>query len=268
MGWDAWSRKDGPVDCGGEKMTGLLENKVLLVTGGSRGIGKAIALRCADEGAKVVITWESHEESAKNVVNEIHHKNGSAMAIQADVRNEDDVKKVITKIKGEYGRLDILVNNAGIMKNNLLLMTKTEEFDLLLATNCKGPFLYSRAAAKLMLKHKSGRIINISSVVGVYGSKGQSVYSATKSFLIAFTKSLAKELGPFGITVNAIAPGFIDTDLTHDVKDETRQDLLSHIPLGRIGQADDIAKAVVFLASDLGSYVNGQILGVDGGQVI
>jgi len=249
-------------------MTGLLENKVLLITGGSRGIGKAIALRCADEGAIVVITWVSHKEPAMEVVNEIHRRNGLAMSIQADVRNEDDAKKVMSEIKKEYGRLDILVNNAGIMKNNLLLMTKTDEFDLLVATNCKGPFLYSRAAAKLMLKQKSGRIINISSVVGVYGSKGQSVYSATKSFVIGFTKSLAKELGPLGITVNAIAPGFIDTDLIQDVKPEIRDDLLSHIALGRIGTPDDVAKGVIFLASDLGSYVNGQVLGIDGGQVI
>lgn len=268
MGWDTGSRKNGPVDCGGEKMTGLLENKVLLVTGGSRGIGKAIALRCAEEGAKVIITWVSHEGSAMDVVNEIHCKNGSAVAIQADVRNEDDVKKVMSEIKKEYGRLDILVNNAGIMKNNLLLMTKTEEFDLLMATNCKGPFLFSRAAAKIMLKQKSGRIINISSVVGVYGSKGQSVYSATKSFVIGFTKSLAKELGSLGITVNAIAPGFIDTDLNQVFSDEARIEIISNISLGRIGQSDDIAKTVVFLASDLGSYVNGQVLGVDGGQVI
>lgn len=256
------------MDCGGEKMTGLLENKVLLVTGGSRGIGKAIALRCADEGAKVVITWVSHEESAKDVVNEIHRKNGSAMTIQADVRNEDDVKKVMSVIKKEYGKIDILVNNAGIMKNNLLLMTKTEEFDLLVATNCKGPFLFSRAATKIMLKQKSGRIINISSVVGVYGSKGQSVYSATKSFVIGFTKSLAKELGPFGITVNAIAPGFIDTDLNQVFSDAARKEIVSDISLGRIGTSDDIAKTVVFLASDLSSYINGQVLGVDGGQVI
>jgi 3-oxoacyl-[acyl-carrier protein] reductase len=249
-------------------MTGLLENKVLLVTGGSRGIGKAIALRCADEGAKVVITWVSHEESAKDVVNEIHRKNGSAMTIQADVRNEDDVKKVMSVIKKEYGKIDILVNNAGIMKNNLLLMTKTEEFDLLVATNCKGPFLFSRAATKIMLNQKSGRIINISSVVGVYGSKGQSVYSATKSFVIGFTKSLAKELGPFGITVNAIAPGFIDTDLNQVFSDAARKEIVSDISLGRIGTSDDIAKTVVFLASDLSSYINGQVLGVDGGQVI
>ncbi len=256
------------MDCGEENMTGLLENKVLLITGGSRGIGKAIALRCADEGAIVVITWVSHKEPAMEVVNEIHRRNGLALSIQADVRNEDDAKKVMSEIKKEYGRLDILVNNAGIMKNNLLLMTKTDEFDLLVATNCKGPFLYSRAAAKLMLKQKSGRIINISSVVGVYGSKGQSVYSATKSFVIGFTKSLAKELGPLGITVNAIAPGFIDTDLVQDVKPEIRDDLLSHIALGRIGTPDDVAKGVIFLASDLGSYVNGQVLGIDGGQVI
>ena len=268
MGWNAGGRKDGQVDCGEEKMTGLLENKVLLITGGSRGIGKAIALRCADEGAIVVITWVSHKEPAMEVVNEIHRRNGLALSIQADVRNEDDAKKVMSEIKKEYGRLDILVNNAGIMKNNLLLMTKTDEFDLLVATNCKGPFLFSRAAAKLMLKQKSGRIINISSVVGVYGSKGQSVYSATKSFVIGFTKSLAKELGPLGITVNAIAPGFIDTDLIQDVKPEIRDDLLSHIALGRIGTPDDVAKGVIFLASDLGSYVNGQVLGIDGGQVI
>ncbi len=268
MGWNAGGRQDGQVDCGEENMTGLLENKVLLITGGSRGIGKAIALRCADEGAIVVITWVSHKEPAMEVVNEIHRRNGLALSIQADVRNEDDAKKVMSEIKKEYGRLDILVNNAGIMKNNLLLMTKTDEFDLLVATNCKGPFLYSRAAAKLMLKQKSGRIINISSVVGVYGSKGQSVYSATKSFVIGFTKSLAKELGPLGITVNAIAPGFIDTDLVQDVKPEIRDDLLSHIALGRIGTPDDVAKGVIFLASDLGSYVNGQVLGIDGGQVI
>lgn len=246
---------------------GLLKEKIVLVTGGSRGIGRAVALTCAMEGAYVIVTWHSHKESADHLISEIVQKGGSGLAIQADVQSEQDTINVFQKIK-ELGHIDVLVNNAGIMKNNLLLMTKTDEFDLLVATNCKGPFLYSRAAAKFMLKQKSGRIINISSVVGVYGSKGQSVYSATKSFLIGFTKSLAKELGPLGITVNAIAPGFIETDLVRDVKPGIREDLLSHIALGRIGTPDDIAKAVVFLASDLGSYVNGQILGVDGGQVI
>ncbi|WP_300984710.1 3-oxoacyl-ACP reductase family protein [Methanospirillum sp.] len=256
------------MDCSGKEMTGLLKDKVVLVTGGGRGIGKAIALRCADEGAIVVITWVSHENSATEVVNEIVKRNGQAIAVRADVKDEEDVKSVIGKIKSDCGKLDVLVNNAGIMRNNLLLMTKTDEFDSLVATNCKGPFLFSRAAAKIMLKQKSGRIINISSVVGVYGSKGQSVYSATKSFLIGFTKSLAKELGPLGITVNAIAPGFIDTDLIQDIRQEVREDLISHIALGRIGTPDDIAKTAIFLASDLGSYVNGQVIGVDGGQVI
>lgn len=265
MGWNIRSRTDGPVDCGEKVMKDLLEGQIVLITGGGRGIGRAIALHCAAEGAKVIITWLSREDDARAVVDEIIGKNGKALALHADVRSEEDTKRVISEVKQLYGRLDILVNNAGIMKNNLLLMTKTDEFDSLIATNCKGPFLYSRAAAKLMVKQKSGRIINISSIVGVQGSRGQSVYSATKAFLIGFTKSLSKELGPLGITVNAVAPGFIETDLIKEVKTDIRDDLIAHIPLGRIGAPDDIAKTVVFLASDLGGYINGQVLGVDGG---
>lgn len=245
----------------------LLKEKIILITGGSRGIGRAVALMCATEGAYVIITWNSHKESADHLIAEIVQAGGKALSIQADVQSEHDTIQVFNKMK-ELGGIDILVNNAGIMKNNLLLMTKTDEFDSLVSTNCKGPFLYSRAAAKMMMRRKRGKIINISSIVGVCGSRGQSVYSATKAFIIGFTKSLAKELGPLGITVNAIAPGFIETDLIQVVKPEIRADLISHISLGRIGTPDDIAKVVVFLASDMGNYVNGQVLGVDGGQVI
>jgi 3-oxoacyl-[acyl-carrier protein] reductase len=172
------------------------------------------------------------------------------------------------QIKKDYSRIDVLVNNAGVMINNLLMMTKLEEYEKVIDTNCKGIFLCTRQATKMMTKQKSGKIINMSSVVGVNGNHGQSIYSASKSFVIGFTKATAKELGRYGITVNAVAPGFIETDLTKDTNEKTKKELMSNITMGRFGTPEDIAKVVLFLSSELSDYVSGQIIGVDGCQIM
>lgn len=246
----------------------MLKDKVIFITGGSRGIGRATALLAAENHAQVIINYNRGQTEAEGVVAAIQKKGLRASMVQGDVSNEDDVKRMFSEIKKQYAGIDILVNNAGIMKNNLLLMTKTEEFDQLVDVNCKGVFLCTRQASKIMLKQKTGKVINLASIVGRYGNNGQTVYSATKSFVIGFTKSSAKELGRFGITVNAVAPGFIETDLTEDTSAEIRKELLSCIPLGRFGTPDDVAKVILFLSSDLGNYVSGQVIGVDGSQIM
>ena len=246
----------------------MLENKVVLVTGASRGIGRATALLAAQNHAKVIINYNNSEDKAAELVDMITKQGLHATMIKADVSKEDEVKDMFKTIKEKYSRVDVLVNNAGIMINNLLMMTKIGDYDTVVDTNCKGVFLCTRQASKMMMKQKSGKIINISSVVGVYGNHGQSVYSASKSFVIGFTKSTAKELGRYGITVNAIAPGFIETDLTKDTDEKTRNELMSNIALSRFGKPEDIAKAALFLSSELGDYVSGQVIGVDGCQVM
>lgn len=246
----------------------MLKDKIIFITGGSRGIGRATALLAAENHAQVIINYNRGQTEAEGVVAAIQKKGLRASMVQGDVSNEDDVKRMFSEIKKQYAGIDILVNNAGIMKNNLLLMTKTEEFDQLVDVNCKGVFLCTRQASKIMLKQKTGKVINLASIVGRYGNNGQTVYSATKSFVIGFTKSSAKELGRFGITVNAVAPGFIETDLTEDTSAEIRKELLSCIPLGRFGTPDDVAKVILFLSSDLGNYVSGQVIGVDGSQIM
>jgi len=246
----------------------MLKDKIIFITGGSRGIGRATALLAAENHAQVIINYNRGQTEAEEVVATIQKKGLRASMVQGDVSNEDDVKRMFSEIKKQYAGIDILVNNAGIMKNNLLLMTKTEEFDQLVDVNCKGVFLCTRQASKIMLKQKTGKVINLASIVGRYGNNGQTVYSATKSFVIGFTKSSAKELGRFGITVNAVAPGFIETDLTEDTSAEIRKELLSCIPLGRFGTPDDVAKVILFLSSDLGNYVSGQVIGVDGSQIM
>jgi 3-oxoacyl-[acyl-carrier protein] reductase len=246
----------------------MLEGKVILVTGASRGIGRATALLAAQNHAKVIINYNNSKDKASELVDLIKGQGYEASMIKADVSSEDEVKKMFKQIKDEYSRIDVLVNNAGIMINNLLMMMKMDEFNKIIETNCKGVFLCTRQATKIMIKQKSGKIINMSSVVGVNGNHGQSVYSASKSFVIGFTKAMAKELGRYGITVNAVAPGFIETDLTKDTTEKTKEELMSNIAMKRFGTPEDIAKVVLFLSSNLSDYVSGQIIGIDGCQIM
>ena len=246
----------------------MLNGKVMLITGASRGIGRATALLAAANHAQVIVNYRKNAEQADNLVTEITEKGFAASAIRADVADEDDVREMFRYIREKYGRLDILVNNAGIMKNNLLMMTRLQEFQEVLDVNCKGTFLCTQYAAKMMMRQKSGKIINLSSVVGVYGNRGQSVYASSKSFVIGFTKCTAKELGAFNIAVNAVAPGFIETDLTLDTKTRIKDEILHNIALGRTGTPGDVAKVILFLGSDLADYVSGQIIGVDGCEII
>ncbi len=246
----------------------MLKGKVMLITGGSRGIGRATALLAAANHAKVIVTYKKNAEQAQTLITEITNRGGSASAICGDVSFEEDVREMFKIVREMYGTLDILVNNAGIMKNNHLTMTKLQEFQDIIDVNCKGTFLCTQYAAKMMMRQESGKIINLSSVVGVYGNRGQSVYASSKSFVIGFTKSAAKELGAFNITVNAVAPGFIETDLTSDTKPQIKEEILHNIALGRSGKPEDVAKVILFLSSDLSDYVNGQIIGVDGCEIM
>ncbi|BAU43127.1 3-oxoacyl-[acyl-carrier-protein] reductase [Leptolyngbya sp. O-77] len=246
--------------------TQRLAGQVAIVTGASRGIGRAIALALAAEGAKVAVNYASSSGAADAVVAEIAGAGGEAIALQADVSKADQVDTLFAAVMEKWGRVDVLVNNAGITRDTLLLRMKPEDWQAVIDLNLTGVFLCTRAASKIMLKQKSGRIVNISSVVGLMGNPGQSNYSAAKAGVIGFTKSVAKELAPRGITVNAIAPGFIATDMTHGLNSE---DILKFIPLGRYGQAEEVAGATRFLAADpAAAYITGQVLNVDGGMVM
>lgn len=246
----------------------MLDSKVVLVTGASRGIGKAIALLAAENHAHVIINYNKNEKGAAELVDMIHGKGFSASMIKADISSEDEVKDMFSSIKEKHSKIDVLVNNAGLMRNSLLALTSTELFDHTIDVNLKGTFLCTRYASNMMRKQRSGRIINISSIVGLQGCEGQAVYSASKAAVIGFTRSVAKELGRYGITVNAIAPGLIETDLIKDIKSDIREKMLSNISLGRIGTPEDVAKVVLFLSSDLASYVSGSVIAVDGCQTI
>ena len=246
----------------------MLSDKVILVTGASRGIGKAIALLAAQNNAHVVVNYNQNESSAAELIDMIHEKGLSASMIKADVSCENEVKDMFRSIKEKYAGIDILVNNAGIMRNSLLALTSTELFDHTIDVNLKGTFLCTRYASNIMRKQRSGRIINISSTIGQNGNEGQALYSASKAAVIGFTRSVAKEMGRYGITVNAVAPGLIETDLIKDIKPEAREKILSNIALGRIGTPEDVAKVVLFLSSDLGAYVSGGVIVVDGCQSI
>ncbi|WP_085508212.1 3-oxoacyl-[acyl-carrier-protein] reductase [Thalassobacillus devorans] len=246
----------------------MLENQVALVTGASRGIGRAIALELADKGAAVAVNYAGSEAKAQEVVDEIEANGGKAMKIQADVSKEADVKDMVKTTIEAFGRLDILVNNAGITKDNLLMRMKEEEFDQVIDTNLKGVFLTTKAVTRQMMKQKSGRIINIASIVGVSGNPGQANYVAAKAGVIGMTKSNAKELATRNILVNAVAPGFITTDMTDELTEEQREEMLKMIPLNRLGEGKDIANVVRFLASEDSSYMTGQTLHVDGGMVM
>jgi len=243
----------------------MLSEKVAIVTGASRGIGRCIALALAAQGAKVVASARN-AEALDNLVEEIKGQGGEATAVVGDVAVDTDAAGLIDQAVARYGQVDILVNNAGITRDGLLLRMKNEDWDAVLDTNLKGAFLCIRAAAKIMSKQRSGRIINISSVVGEMGNAGQANYCASKAGLLGLTKSVARELARRNVTVNAITPGFIVTDMTDDMTDKAREAMTEQIPLGRLGEVDDIANAVIFLASDQSCYITGQVLGVNGGM--
>lgn len=247
-------------------MTQLLTNKVALVTGASRGIGRAIALDLAANGAAVVVNYHSSSEAAEAVVAEIVANGGKATAVQADVANFEAAQALVKAAQDSYGQIDILVNNAGTTRDTLLMMMKEEQWDLVLETNLKSIFNCCKAVSRPMVRRKKGgRIINISSVSGIVGLPGQTNYSASKAGMIGFTKALAKELGSRQITVNAVAPGFIPTDLTADLPKELVNWAISNTPLGRLGEPTEVAHMVTFLASDKASFITGEVIRVDGG---
>jgi|TARA_B100000700_G_scaffold282892_1_gene334779 3-oxoacyl-[acyl-carrier protein] reductase len=244
----------------------LIEGKTAIVTGASRGIGKAIAISLAKEGAEVIINYSSSPENANKVVSEINEFGGKAYPLQADISNENSVNELIKKVLEKHNKIDVLVNNAGITKDGLLMRMKTDDWQKVLDLNLSGVFYCTRAVSRQMLKQKSGRIINITSVVGLMGNPGQANYSAAKAGVVGLTQSSAKEFASRGITVNAVAPGFISTDMTKDLNSEA---ILSAIPLGRFGAPEDVAGAVRFLAADpSAAYITGQTIQVDGGMVM
>ncbi|WP_101843853.1 3-oxoacyl-[acyl-carrier-protein] reductase [Halobacillus sp. Marseille-P3879] len=246
----------------------MLNEQVALVTGASRGIGRAIALELALKGAKVAVNYAGSEAKAEEVVQEIKKNGGEAIKIQANVSNSDDVKAMVKEVVDQFGKLDILVNNAGITRDNLLMRMKEDEFDDVIDTNLKGVFVCTKGVTRQMMKQKYGRIINISSIVGVSGNPGQANYVAAKAGVIGLTKSNAKELASRNITVNAVAPGYITTDMTDQLTEDQREQMLSLIPLGRLGSGEDIAGVVRFLASEDAGYITGQTIHVDGGMVM
>ena len=246
----------------------LLEGKTALVTGASRGIGRAIALRLAQEGAAVAINYAGNTAAAEEVKSMIEAAGGKAIIVQADVSNGEAVDEMVKTVVDTFGGVDILVNNAGITRDNLLMRMKEEDWDAVLTTNLKGVFNCTKAAVKYMMKQKAGRIVSISSVVGLMGNAGQANYAAAKAGVLGFTKAVAKEVAARGITVNAIAPGFIQTDMTAVLSEKVVEGMLNTIPLHKLGDPEDIAKAVVFLVSDDAKYITGQTLHVDGGMVM
>lgn len=242
-----------------------LRDKVALVTGASRGIGRAVVIELASRGAFVIINYAQNESGAREALSEIENSGGKGQVRQFDVSDFSRVQDEINRIGEEFGGLHILVNNAGITKDGLLLRMKEEDWDSVFSINLKGVFNCTRAAAKIMMKQRFGRLINITSIIGEMGNAGQANYSAAKAGIIGFTKSAAKELGSRGITVNAVSPGFIETDMTRNLPQNVREKYIEAIPLGRFGLPGDVAKVVVFLASDGASYITGEIVRVNGG---
>jgi 3-oxoacyl-[acyl-carrier protein] reductase len=247
-------------------MSKPLSGKTALVTGASRGIGRSIALALAEAGANVAVNYAGSEAAATEVAEQIRAKGVEAITVQANVGRADEADQLIKDVIGAWGKIDILVNNAGITRDNLIMRMKEEEFDQVIETNLKGVFNCLKSATRPMMKQRSGRIINISSVVGVLGNAGQANYVAAKAGVIGLTKSSARELASRGITVNCVAPGFIDTEMTQVLADDLRDNMLSGIPLARLGRPEEIADVVLFLASDASSYMTGQTLHVDGGM--
>ncbi|MFF2440835.1 3-oxoacyl-[acyl-carrier-protein] reductase [Priestia megaterium] len=246
----------------------MLQGKVAVVTGASRGIGRAVAIKLGKLGAKVVVNYSGSEAKALEVVDEIKGLGTDAIAVQANVAESDSVQAMIKEAISTFGSVDILVNNAGITRDNLLMRMKEDEWDDVINTNLKGVFLCTKAVTRQMMKQRAGRIINISSIVGVSGNAGQANYVAAKSGVIGLTKTTAKELASRNITVNAVAPGFIATDMTDKLNEEVQAEMLKQIPLASFGQPEDVANAVAFLASDASRYITGQTIHVDGGMVM
>jgi 3-oxoacyl-[acyl-carrier protein] reductase len=245
-----------------------LQGKTAIVTGGSRGIGKAVALRLAEEGADVAVCASRTLDAAAVLATQIEELGSRAMAVKADVSHSEEVDQLLESVMEAWGKVDILVNNAGITRDGLLLRMKEEDWDAVLDVNLKGAFLCTKAVARHMMKARSGRIVNISSVTGIMGNAGQANYASSKAGLIGFTKSVAKELGARGITSNVVAPGFIPTDMTNELSADVQEALKKQIPLGKMGTTEDIAAAVAFLVSNDAAYITGQVLVVDGGMVM
>lgn len=246
----------------------MSNGKVAVITGAGRGIGRAIALQFAEAGYQVVINYRSSITQVEELLSTIKNAGGEAIAIQADISKEEEAKKLVDETVKQFGKLDVLVNNAGITKDNLLMRMSEADFDSVIDTNLKGTFFCLKHTSNVMLKQRSGKIINISSVVGLIGNAGQVNYAASKAGVIGMTKSAARELASRGITVNAVAPGFIETDMTDVLSDKVKEAMIANIPLKRYGKAGEVASAVLFLASDAANYITGQVLQVDGGMVM
>ena len=243
----------------------LLENKTALITGASRGIGRSTALLFADEGANVIFTDLREDDNSRSLVEELKAKGVKAMFVAANAADYDETVAIVEKVEKEFGRLDILINNAGITRDNLLLRMSPGDWDAVIQTNLRSVYNYCKAFTPMMMKQRSGSIVNISSIVGINGNAGQCNYSAAKAGIIGFTRSLAKELGSRNIRCNAVAPGFIETPMTQALSEEARKSWMTHIPLHRGGSDTDVARVSLFLASDLASYVTGNVVRCDGG---
>ena len=249
-------------------MPGTLNSKTAIVTGAARGIGRAVALNLAESGVSLVLNYYQNEKAALGLVKEIDALGGRCVLVQGDVSNPGDAQKLIDSALENFNELDILINNAGINKDNLLIRMKEEEFQRVVDVNLLGTFYCTKYAGKIMMKNRYGRIVNISSVVGIAGNAGQSNYAASKAGIIGFTKSIAKELATRNITVNAIAPGYIKTDMTDRLSEVQKEKILSRVPLGRFGLPEDVANMVDFLISDNANYITGQVFRIDGGMEI
>lgn len=244
------------------------ERKIVLITGGSRGIGKETAKVYAENGYDVAINYVSEKTDVEGIKKEFQDMGVKCLMIKADVSNEEDVNNMVEKVISEFGKIDVLVNNAGITKDTLLMRMSKEDFDKVIDINLKGTFLVTKAVSKYMMKKRCGSIINLSSVVGVAGNSGQSNYSASKAGIIGFTKSIAKELASRNIRANAVAPGFIETDMTNVLKDEVKESIGNQIPLKRMGTAREVAEVIYFLGTEKSSYITGQVINIDGGMVM
>lgn len=245
-----------------------MDKKVALITGGSKGIGKSIALKLAEDGYDIAFTYSSDDDAASKTLEEIKKYTPNVLMIKKDMSIEEDVKEAIKEIEEKLGTVDILINNAGITRDGLLMKMKTEDFDKVIEVNLRSVFLTTREIIRPMMKKRYGKIINVSSVVGIMGNAGQANYAASKAGVIGFTKSIAKEFASRGIRANAIAPGFVETDMTKVLKDEVKEEMLKNIPLGYFAKPEDVANLVSFLASEKSDYITGQVIQIDGGMNI